>query len=223
MRLGCVYTSNQNHATPCWPVYLYKPHQSDPQVKPARQMESYHGSLEPTCGSVNDGIEQELCSMEYLWLDKATSHTARSGRGTLPAKMDIACAYRMVWVYPEDRPLLAVHWDGLVYFDTRLPLGLTWKNNCHLETKIRLFHQQRLTGPNLPVWKTSWGDTYRHLIKSGASVKNISMLCVKLAKKAIFGEEVIRCTPGGTHDMPGLPAKKLYDLLMQYPQYWQWL
>ena len=64
---------------------------------------------------------------------------------------------------------------------------------------------------------------YRHLIKSGASAKNISMLCVKLAKKAIFGEEVIRCTPGGTHDMPRLPAKKLYDLLMQYPQYWQCL
>ena len=54
-------------------------------------------------------------------------------------------------------------------------------------------------------------------------MKNISMLCVKLAKKAIFGEEVIRCMPGGTHDMPGLPAKKLYDLLMQYPQYWQCL
>jgi len=63
---------------------------------------------------------------------------------------------------------------------------------------------------------------YSHLIRRGASVKNISMLCVKLAKEAILGEEVIRrCTPGGTHDLPGLPYKELYDLktiiLKQYP------
>ena len=69
---------------------------------------------------------------------------------------------------------------------------------------------------------------YAHLIKSGGSVRNISTLCVKLAKEAIFGEEVMRrCTPGGTRDLPGLPHNELYNLkktiLQQFPQYWQCL
>ena len=37
---------------------------------------------------------------------------------------DIASAYRMVPVHPDDRPLLAVQWAGQVFFDTRLPFGL---------------------------------------------------------------------------------------------------
>ena len=57
-------------------------------------------------------------------------------------------------------------------------------------------------------------------------MKNISMLTVKLAKEAIFGEDIMRrCTPGGTRDLPGLLYKELYDLkkivLKQYPQYWR--
>ena len=54
-------------------------------------------------------------------------------------------------------------------------------------------------------------------------MKNISMLCVKLVKEAIFGEEVMRYMPGRTCDLPGLPYKELYDLktiiLKQYPQH----
>ena len=69
---------------------------------------------------------------------------------------------------------------------------------------------------------------YGHLIKNGASEGNVRMLTVKLAKEAIFGEEVMRrCTPGGTRELPGLPVKELYELkkvtLAQYPQYWKCL
>ena len=74
--------------------------------------------------SVNDGIEAELCSLQYLRLDEVTEYIAKSGRGTQLAKMDIASAYRMVPVHPDDRPLLAIQWAGQVYFDTRLPFGL---------------------------------------------------------------------------------------------------
>ena len=74
--------------------------------------------------SVNDGIEAELCTLEYLRLDEVTNRLVKSGRGTMLAKMDVASAYRMVPVHPEDRPLLAIQWTGQLYFDTRLPFGL---------------------------------------------------------------------------------------------------
>ena len=74
--------------------------------------------------SVNDAIEPELCSLEYLRLDEVVGLIATSGRWTQLAKMDIASAYRMVPVHPDDRPLLAMQWAGQIYFDTRLPFGL---------------------------------------------------------------------------------------------------
>ena len=37
---------------------------------------------------------------------------AKAGRGALLAKVDIKSAYRIVEVYPEDRPLLGMLWDG---------------------------------------------------------------------------------------------------------------
>ena len=74
--------------------------------------------------SVNDGIEANLCSLNYLHLDKVMDRIVGSGRGSKMAKMDIESAYRMVPVHPGDRPLLAVEWAGQIFFDTRLPFGL---------------------------------------------------------------------------------------------------
>ena len=54
--------------------------------------------------------------------------------------------------------------------------------------------------------------------------KKIGTLCVKLAREAIFGEVMSRCTPAGTQDYPGLPREELYQLkkvtFQQLPQYW---
>ena len=54
------------------------------------------------------------------------------------------------------------------------------------------------------------------------------MLNVKLAKEAIFGEEVMRrCTPGGTPELLALPNQELYQLkklvFSQYSLYWKCL
>ena len=73
---------------------------------------------------VSVNVEADLCSLEYLRLHEVTNRITESGRGTMLAKMDIASAYRMVPVHPEDRPLLAIQWAGQLYFDTRLPFGL---------------------------------------------------------------------------------------------------
>ncbi len=40
------------------------------------------------------------------------------------AKTDIASAYRIVPVHPDDCPLQAVQWRGNTYIDTMLPFGL---------------------------------------------------------------------------------------------------
>ena len=78
----------------------------------------------PDGGSVNDGIEPELCSLQYLRLDEVVRKIVHMGQGTVMAKMDIESAYRIVPVHPSDRLLLGVQWKGGVFFDTRLPFGL---------------------------------------------------------------------------------------------------
>ena len=60
----------------------------------------------PEGGSVNDGIEPELCSLRYTSVDEAVRRVIRKGRGTELAKFDIESAYRTVPVHPDDRPLL---------------------------------------------------------------------------------------------------------------------
>ena len=51
-------------------------------------------------------------------------------------------------------------------------------------------------------------------------------LACKLAREAIFGEEVLKqCTPKGNRNLPGLPSKELEELkrvmFTQYPQLWR--
>ena len=78
----------------------------------------------PNGASVNDGIDPALCSLAYASIDDAAAHILTLGKGTLLAKLDIKSAYRTVPVHPDDRPLLAVSWQGKVYIDTALPFGL---------------------------------------------------------------------------------------------------
>lgn len=78
----------------------------------------------PEGRSVNDGIEPELCSLQYLRVDEVVRQVMVRGQGTLMAKMDIESAYRNVPVHPADRLLLGMQWKGDVFFDTQLPFGL---------------------------------------------------------------------------------------------------
>ena len=74
--------------------------------------------------SVNDGIQPELCSLEYTKIGKAVKTINRMGPGTLIAKIDIKSAYRIVPVHPADRHLLGMEWKGAIYIDSALPFGL---------------------------------------------------------------------------------------------------
>ncbi len=78
----------------------------------------------PEGASVNDGISRSLCSLSYVSVDTAADIVAKTGRGSLLAKIDISNAYRMLPIHPEDRWLLGMRWEGSLYADTVLPFGL---------------------------------------------------------------------------------------------------
>ena len=49
----------------------------------------------------------------------------RLGKGALLAKVDVASAYRIILVHPEDCLLLGMSWQDKVYVDKQLPFGLS--------------------------------------------------------------------------------------------------
>ena len=57
---------------------------------------------------MNDGIDPELCSLQYTSVEKVARVTQRLGRGTLLARLDVQAAYCLVPIHPDDHPLLGV-------------------------------------------------------------------------------------------------------------------
>lgn len=78
----------------------------------------------PEGHSVNDGIPPDLCSLSYISVEDAARAVIKAGRGALLAKVDIKSAYRIVEVHPEDRLLLGMMFDDLLFVDSVLPFGL---------------------------------------------------------------------------------------------------
>lgn len=78
----------------------------------------------PARQSVNDGIDEDLCSVQYANVDDAIRILSHLGEGALMAKLDLKSAYRMVPVHEHDRILLGISWKGKQYIDTALPFGL---------------------------------------------------------------------------------------------------
>ena len=78
----------------------------------------------PRANSVNDGVPKDLhvCSMIDVTIDDAIM-ILELGSGALLAKIDIKSAFRLIPVYPADRHLLAMEWEGKVLIDTCLPFG----------------------------------------------------------------------------------------------------
>ncbi len=68
----------------------------------------------PPMGSVNSGIEPELCSLSYTTVDDIANRILHIGKGALLAKVDIEAAYRLIPVHPDDRP---VQWNGSMFID----------------------------------------------------------------------------------------------------------
>ncbi len=78
----------------------------------------------PDGRSVNDGISKPLYSLSYVSVNTAAEIVARTGRGSLLAKVDVKSAYRMLPIHPDDRWLLGMRWEGNLFVETALPFGL---------------------------------------------------------------------------------------------------
>ena len=74
--------------------------------------------------SVNDRISSSSCSIQYASIDNAVDIITHLGCGTLLVKLDLANAYRIVPVHPDDQLLLGIQWRGSTFIDRSLPFGL---------------------------------------------------------------------------------------------------
>ena len=78
----------------------------------------------PGGASVNDGIDPQDFTLQYIKLDSVISMVARLGPGALMAKFDVEAAYRNIAIHPDDRFLLGMKWREQYYVDLTLPFGL---------------------------------------------------------------------------------------------------
>ena len=78
----------------------------------------------PRGSSVNDGIPLDIRSVNYEPFDNAISYIVSQGSGVTVSKIDIKSAFRICPVHPADRHLLGMQWDGKLYFDKTLAMGL---------------------------------------------------------------------------------------------------
>ena len=66
----------------------------------------------PAGGSVNDGIDASLCSLQYTTVEAVANRALSLGKGALLAKLDIKSAYRLVSVHPSDGSCWASDGEG---------------------------------------------------------------------------------------------------------------
>ena len=78
----------------------------------------------PRGASVNDGIDPQDFSLQYIKVDQVIRMVSHHGPGALMAKFDVESAYRNIPVHPDDRFLLSMRWHGQFYIDLSLPFGL---------------------------------------------------------------------------------------------------
>ena len=71
---------------------------------------------------VNDSTDSKLCLLKYTSVEKVATAAMGLGQEALVVKLDVKSAYRLILVYPLDRPLLGIDWLGYVYVDGMLPL-----------------------------------------------------------------------------------------------------
>ena len=77
----------------------------------------------PQGQSINDWIDPAKCSVQYSSFDKAIELVSKIGKGALIGKKDIANAFRLMPIRPEDFCLLGFQFQDKYYFDKSLPFG----------------------------------------------------------------------------------------------------
>ena len=97
----------------------------------------------PEGNSLNDFIDPDLCSVQYISFDEAVHMVQDAGERCLTAKLDIKSAFCLLPVSPSDFDLLGFKFESEYYFDKSKPFGCsispaTWeKVSCFLEFLVK--------------------------------------------------------------------------------------
>jgi len=93
-----------------------------PKSEPGKYRLIQHLSF-PEGTSINDGIDRDMCKVQYTSFDVAVGLVVAAGKGALMAKADIESAFRLLPVHPSDFQLLGIQLDGQFFVDKALPMG----------------------------------------------------------------------------------------------------
>ena len=93
-----------------------------PKKEPGEYSLIHHLSYPPD-ESLNDFIDQKLCSVQYTQFDAAINMVQELGKGCLLGKSDIKSAFRLLPVSAFDYDQLGFMFDGKFYFDKAMPFG----------------------------------------------------------------------------------------------------
>ncbi|XP_069142117.1 uncharacterized protein [Argopecten irradians] len=107
-----------------YPTY----HLSPIGVVPKKESGKYrmiHHLSHPKGISINDGITEEASTVSYANISDAIDHIKSLGQFAFLSKTDIESAFRIVPIHPAARHLLGFKWNGELYFDNCLPMGLS--------------------------------------------------------------------------------------------------
>ena len=101
----------------CSPIGVVRKKGSENRFRHIQNLSSPKGN------SVNDFIDKERFSLNYVTVDKAIDQIVSMGRGCLLSKVDIESAFRIAPVHPDDWNLLGFKFHGNFYIDTVLSMG----------------------------------------------------------------------------------------------------
>ena len=77
----------------------------------------------PNNFSLNDLIDKQEYSLQYVNIDQAIDIVKKLGLGSLMCKTDISDAFKLVLIHPSLWPFHAIKWEEKYYFYTRLVFG----------------------------------------------------------------------------------------------------
>lgn len=100
-----------------------------PKKNPGEFRVIHHLSF-PENPSINDGIPDYLCTVQYQTVDDAIKLVKFYGKNCLISKTDIENSFKIIPIHPDDQELLAFAIQGQYFYDKTLPMGLSY--SCKL-------------------------------------------------------------------------------------------
>lgn len=124
--------------------------------------------------SVNAGIPDDLCTVNYQTIDDAIALVKQCGYMSYMTKVDIENAYKIVPIHPHDFELLGFSIDDKYFFDKTLPMGLSY--SCALFERLSTaFHWTAVNKLKLPFCAHILDDFFFVNFTSDLSMKGLNI------------------------------------------------